>query len=191
MDRTTDPNQQANGYIPRLGTLTFGGKPDNVRGGLTNKTVTVSYLGTNSTGGDHQTLPPVFPGPTLNASGEIQPGLYQVNVDSFNFPGSPSTGFQNAVVDSSYYGFAVPMEVAEAFNNATSPPGVFNTTLFGYEIDCNATTPALTVTIGGVEFDIDPRDLNFQQPAPNQPADDHTVTCVLGVTSYPGATSVL
>lgn len=52
-----------------------------------------------------------------------------------------------------------PTSIANAVNAAFSPPATYNDTEGAYVVDCNATAPAHSITIGGTEFTINPLDM--------------------------------
>lgn len=62
-----------------------------------------------------------------------------------------STSFQ-AVVDTGNHMNLIPISVAEAVNNAFSPPGVFDVGSNIYKVDCNSTTPDFGVILDGQTF---------------------------------------
>ena len=147
--------------VPDLGYLVLGGLPSCVE--LTGKYVTVS---------NHDFRE--------NYSGmkEIVPEYWTTSVDEWHFPGSDAinTTTELIILDSGTFNVYAPNDVAEAYANAFSPPGVFNLTAGGYLVPCNATVPPLSVTIGGVEFPFDKQDLIF-------PSDATGVQCLSTVTN--------
>ncbi|KAJ7648396.1 acid protease [Mycena polygramma] len=85
---------------------------------------------------------------------------YTVDVDSCTFPGSSAltTASNNTILDSGATFNYLPTPIAVAFNALFNPPATLNATSGLYVVDCNATTPAFTATIGGTSFTVDGRD---------------------------------
>lgn len=84
--------------------------------------------------------------------------LMTLTVDGVTWGGSSngsrttnSTKFQ-AVVDTGNHMNLVPVEIAEAINKAFDPPGVFDKNKKVYVVNCNATTPAVGITLDGHTF---------------------------------------
>jgi hypothetical protein len=70
---------------------------------------------------------------------------------SMNSSITNSTSFQ-AVVDTGNHMNLLPIAVAEAINNAFSPPGLFDKDLQVYLVNCNATTPEVGIILDGRIF---------------------------------------
>ncbi|KAJ0108749.1 acid protease [Diaporthe amygdali] len=85
--------------------------------------------------------------------------LMTLTVDGITWGSSPSTGshttnstaFQ-AVVDTGNHLNLLPTTIAEAVNNAFSPPGVFDADSRVYNVHCNATPPEFGVVLDGKTF---------------------------------------
>ncbi|OAL51564.1 acid protease, partial [Pyrenochaeta sp. DS3sAY3a] len=84
--------------------------------------------------------------------------LMTLTVDGITWGNSTSnstttntTKFQ-AVVDTGNHMNLLPVEIAEAINNAFSPPGVFDEETHVYFVDCAAKTPKVGVTLDGRTF---------------------------------------
>jgi len=69
----------------------------------------------------------------------------------------------------------LPNSISSALAALYSPPAVYNQDLFAYSVPCKARAPYFAVVVGGVPFQIDPRDMI---------QDDGTGTggCVAGVS---------
>jgi hypothetical protein len=83
-----------------------------------------------------------------------------VPVDAYVFPGSvavPTNG--TAILDTGTATNKLPTAVADALNAAFDPPAVYNAAYDAYIVPCNATVPVFSVTLGGVAFVMDPRDM--------------------------------
>jgi hypothetical protein len=86
------------------------------------------------------------------------------------------------ILDSGTFNVYAPNAVAEAYANQFSPAGVLNETLGGYVVPCDAIVPSLSVTIGGVKFPFDEKDLIF-------PLDANGTQCLSTVTNGGNSTS--
>ncbi|KAJ3540372.1 hypothetical protein NM688_g6233 [Phlebia brevispora] len=123
---------------PNLGFLAFGGiAPVEV----TKTSVTVPVQGFETTSG---------------TSGFF---FYAVDVDSWVFPGSNKRHTAGSVIlDTGTTLNYVPTQIAAEFNSKFKPPATFDEDEDTYFVDCDATAPAFSATIGGVEFTVDPKD---------------------------------
>jgi len=145
LNRPTLTQEQAyNNTVPDLGAITFGGIPE---GCTTGTTVTVPNINfTTSIGGYNHSVP-----------------AYYTTSASFKFPGSKSinTTTPRIILDSGTTLIYLTNEIAEAYNKHWSPAATFDESNGIYFVDCNAKAPSLTVVIGGVEFEVDSRDLIY------------------------------
>ncbi|KAJ7069940.1 acid protease [Mycena amicta] len=117
---------------------------------------------------------------------------YAVTIDSYNFPGSESVPAAAngsftpgvTVLDTGTAINIVPGPVAAAYAASFNPPATLTTVagLRGYIVDCNATVPEFSITIGGQNFSMDARDQVF--PVIADTAGD--LICVLGTQSSGG-----
>ncbi|KAK2608322.1 hypothetical protein N8I77_006940 [Diaporthe amygdali] len=97
--------------------------------------------------------------PDVLTGGVRQITLMTLTVDGITWGSSLSTGshttnstpFQ-AVVDTGNHLNLLPTALAEAVNNAFSPPGAFDAESRLYNVDCNATTPEFGVVLDGQTF---------------------------------------
>ncbi|KAJ5894202.1 acid protease [Penicillium taxi] len=89
--------------------------------------------------------------------------FYTINIDSVSVNGKTISGAGGTdiqyIVDSgttlNYY----PTAVADAVNAAFEPAATYNSDEGAYVVDCKATAPTHTITIGGTAFTINPLDL--------------------------------
>lgn len=123
---------------PNLGFVAFGGiAPVSV----TKKSVTVPVQGFSTSSG---------------TSGFF---FYAVDVDSWVFSGSnlkPTAG--SVILDTGTTLNYVPTHIAKEFNSKFDPPATFDEDEDTFFVQCNATAPSFSATIGGVEFAVDPKD---------------------------------
>jgi hypothetical protein len=68
--------------------------------------------------------------------------------------------------------------LSKAVNNAFQPPAVFFYDFGAYFVDCDAIPPPLSITINGVDFVINPRDMIYQGVV-----DPHSHMCLSAVAS--------
>jgi hypothetical protein len=126
---------------PNLGYLAFGGIAPVA---VTNTSVTVPLQGLSV--GTNKTASSYF--------------YYTIDL-SYNFSGSQqvanATG--QAILDSGTTLAMVPTPIAQAFNALFVPPAVYNSTFSLYTVPCDATVPALSITVGGASFAVDAKDL--------------------------------
>lgn len=73
---------------------------------------------------------------------------HDVDCGRYHLGDTDSTPFQ-AVVDNGNHLNLLPTPIAEAVNNAFSPPGVFDAESHVYTVDCKATTPEFGVVLDG------------------------------------------
>lgn len=146
LNRPTLQQEEGTGTVSDLGSITFGGVPSNVP--TTGTTVTVP---------NHQ-----FPF-TIDGKNTTQPAYYTLQVDSFNFPGSGSLNTKTplTILDSGTTLIYVPDAVANAFNKHWSPPAKYSKSQGAFVVDCDATAPYFSVTIGGKTFTTTPADLIY------------------------------
>ncbi|ORX38737.1 aspartic peptidase domain-containing protein [Kockovaella imperatae] len=146
LNRPTFADQETSDVVYDLGYLVLGGLPKCIE--LTGKYVTVPNHDFNE---------------TVNGQNVTLPLWWTTTVDEWTFAGSDAinTTTELIILDSGTFNVYAPNAVAEAYANAFSPPGVYNASEGGYVVPCNATVPPLSVTIGGVEFPFDQRDLIF------------------------------
>ncbi|TVY60655.1 putative aspartic-type endopeptidase, partial [Lachnellula suecica] len=71
----------------------------------------------------------------------------------------PSTNKYQVIIDSDTTLIYMPPAIADAVAALYTPPGVWNDTIGGYSVPCNAKVPDFAVKIGGVAFPIDARDM--------------------------------
>ncbi|THG95840.1 hypothetical protein EW026_g5877 [Hermanssonia centrifuga] len=85
---------------------------------------------------------------------------YAVDIDALVFPGSTAKTTIKAptIIDTGTTLNYVPTNIAKAFNARFDPPATFVEDEDTYYVDCNATAPAFSAKIGGVEFAVDGRD---------------------------------
>jgi hypothetical protein len=167
-------SKEANSTIdPHLGYLSFGGIAPVA---VTDKTVTV----------------PVEPFAIL---GTTSPELieYFVNVTSYNFKnasqltGSGKQVFFDTGSPQSY----LPSDIVNGYAAEIDPPAQWDYDEGGYVVDCNATAPAFSVTIGGVDFSVSEKDMIVPWLLDN----NGEPICVLGMqpagSELPGYTFIL
>ncbi|KAF7795741.1 hypothetical protein EIP86_006908 [Pleurotus ostreatoroseus] len=138
LDRGSFVKETNSTFDPHLGFIAFGGiAPVPV----TRTSVTVPVQGFTTTSG---------------TSGFF---FYAVDVDSWVFPGSNRKHTAGSVIlDTGTTLNFVPTQIAQEFNSKFDPPATFDADEDTYFVDCNATAPAFSATIGGVEFAVDPKD---------------------------------
>ena len=118
------------------GYLAFGGLPPvNSTGGWSNTTIQKMTL----------------------SSGSQDYAFYTMTPDGFSINGNSTKTTDQYIVDSGTTLLYAESSVAQAINNAFSPPGVLDAGY--YNVDCNATAPQTGVTIGGTTFLINGTDL--------------------------------
>lgn len=157
MNRGSFAAQANSTYDPNLGYLAFGG----IAPVATTKTaVTVPVQGYAA------------------SSGATEYFFYTVDIDAYTFNGSSKlTGSgKQAILDTGTTLNYVPTSVAKKYNAKFVPPAKFVKDEDTYYVDCNATVPAFSVTIGGTEFAIDGKD----QILPAGTDDDGNVVCISG-----------
>ncbi|KAJ6457398.1 aspartic peptidase domain-containing protein [Mycena vitilis] len=127
-----------------LGFLAFGGMPPVT---LDKTAVTVPVQGYSASTGEPSSTDAVF-------------FYYTIDVESYVFPGSTkvSTASNNTIVDSGTTLNLVPSKVAKAYNAQFEPKATLDKESGLYLVDCNATVPAFSVTLGGKSFPVDARD---------------------------------
>ncbi|KAJ6599758.1 acid protease, partial [Mycena vulgaris] len=148
LDRPTLEQQANESFTPHLGFLSFGGiVPVPVL--ETSVTAPVQEYAFDSAG---LLLPSDAP--------EAQFFWYSLDIDSYTFPGSETlvTKSNKTFTDSGSTLNIVPSHVAAAYNAQFNPPATFDAASDTYIVACNATAPRFGVVIGGMAFDIDPRD---------------------------------
>ena len=85
---------------------------------------------------------------------------YVTSVDGFSYTGAPAAaGKGQYVVDTGTVPVIIDKENADRFNALFDPPGWYNETIGGYFVQCNATAPELGVSIAGVSFQTNAKDL--------------------------------
>lgn len=91
-------------------------------------------------------------------SGSSQYMYYTINIDAYIFNGSTAlTGSgKKAILDTGTTFNYLPTALVEAYNSRFVPPA--NHDGNWYFVNCNATAPIFEVRIGGIAFNIDPRD---------------------------------
>lgn len=138
MDRANFTEETNSTFTPNLGVIAFGGiAPVPV----TKSSVTVPVQG------------------FVTSSGTTGLFFYSVDVDSYVFTGSNRLKTAGQVIlDTGTTLNYVPTPIAKAFNAQFKPPAKFVEDEDTFYVDCNAQAPSLSVTIGGVEFAVDPRD---------------------------------
>jgi len=145
LNRPTLTEEEAyNNTVPDLGAITFGGIPE---GCTTDTTVTVPNINfTTSIGGYNHSVP-----------------AYYTTSSTFKFPGSKSinTTTPRIILDSGTTLIYLTDEIATEYNKHWNPPAQFVKEDGIYFVDCNAKAPSLTVVIGGVDFEVDSRDLIY------------------------------
>lgn len=94
------------------------------------------------------------------SSGGSEFFYYAVDIDALVFPGSTAKTTIKAptIIDTGTTLNYVPTNIAKAFNARFDPPATFVEDEDTYYVDCNATAPAFSAKIGGVEFAVDGRD---------------------------------
>jgi hypothetical protein len=91
---------------------------------------------------------------------EIDFHTYNIPIDGFAIPSQPSLANKkmNVLIDSGTPTMNLPKDIAKAFNSGWIPPAK-NDRLQGWLVECNAKPPKFAVTIGGTNFEVDPKDL--------------------------------
>jgi len=118
------------------GFLAFGGLPPvNPTGGWANTTIQKMKL----------------------SSGSQDYAFYTMTPDGFSINGNSTKTTDQYIVDSGTTLVYAASSVAQAINNAFSPPAVLDSGY--YNVNCNATAPQTGVTIGGTTFFINATDL--------------------------------
>ncbi|KAJ7636639.1 acid protease [Roridomyces roridus] len=107
---------------------------------------------------------------------------YALDVDGYTFSGSTAvvTKSNSTIVDSGTTINLLPTAVADAYNAQFIPPGFLDPVSGLFVVPCNATAPAFTVHVGGVAFDIDPRDQVIPQQNTTAGAEPGSIFCVSG-----------
>ncbi|KAJ7860410.1 aspartic peptidase domain-containing protein [Mycena olivaceomarginata] len=120
---------------PNLGFIAFGGMPPV---DLDKTAVTVPVQGYSASTGEPSSTDAVF-------------FYYTVDVDAYTFPGSTkvATSNNNTILDSGTTLNLVPTKVAKAYNAQFVPKATLDRDSGLYFVDCNATVPAFSVTLGG------------------------------------------
>ncbi|WVF69100.1 hypothetical protein IAT40_003874 [Kwoniella sp. CBS 6097] len=184
LNRATRQQEQSTGPTQDLGQLTLGGLPDiplsdisvtvpNLIMPLPKKLAPASQDG-NTTDTSNPTNGTVISDtsecyiPQNCTVGHVQGASkwWAVPVTSWNFPGSDklnASAVYDAVtiLDSGTGLMTLPNDVAEGVAAAFDPPGIFNSTISFYTVDCNATAPDFSVTIADVTFTVDKKDLIY------------------------------
>jgi hypothetical protein len=119
---------------------------------------------------------------------------WNINIDSYNFPNSSnfelSGSGKQAIVDSGTGVTKLPTNISQAVNDAFRPPATLIEELGLYIVNCNATAPDFSVTIGGVKFPVGPQDLIVPTGIV-----DGTAICASGIQpggdAVPGALFIL
>lgn len=141
LDRGTFSQRENSTFVAPLGYLTFGGTPSSAQVPVTKTAVTV---------------------PIQRVKSKHEGSLffyYYVDVDSYVFPGSNKVKTAGkSILDTGTTLTYVPTAVAKAFNAQFKPPATFVKDEDTYYVDCNATAPSFSVTIGGKSFTVDGRD---------------------------------
>ncbi|KAF8166541.1 aspartic peptidase domain-containing protein [Mycena galopus ATCC 62051] len=145
-----------------LGFLAFGGMPPV---DLDKTAVTVPIQGYSASTGDPSNKNAVFL-------------YYTVDVEGYTFPGSTkvTTKNNNTIVDSGTTLNYLPNDVAKAYNERFVPKAKLDEDSGLWFVDCNATVPAFSVTLGGKSFPIDARD----QILENGTDDAGNLLCISG-----------
>ncbi|KAJ5949353.1 hypothetical protein N7454_000937 [Penicillium verhagenii] len=107
--------------------------------------------------------------------------FYTINIDYVSINGVEVSGSGGStyqyIVDSgttlNYY----PTSVAAAVNAAFSPAAVYSDDEGAYVVDCDATAPTHTITIGGTTFTINPLDMILYAGTD----DDGNAVCITGI----------
>ncbi|KAJ5630926.1 acid protease [Penicillium longicatenatum] len=107
--------------------------------------------------------------------------FYTINIDSMSINGKAISGSGGSdiqyIVDSgttlNYY----PTSVADAVNAAFDPAAVYSDDEGAYVVDCDATAPTHTITIGGTAFTINPLDMILYAGTD----DDGNAVCISGI----------
>ena len=85
--------------------------------------------------------------------------FYAVDVETFNFKGaSRQSPLDSVILDTGTTLNYIPTHLAAEFAKAFKPPATLNEDEDLFYVDCDATAPAFSATIGGVEFKVDPKD---------------------------------
>jgi hypothetical protein len=147
---------------PNLGFIAFGGMPPV---DLDKTAVTVPVQGYSASTGEPSSTDAVF-------------FYYTVDVDAYTFPGSTkvATSNNNTILDSGTTLNLVPTKVAKAYNAQFVPKATLDRDSGLYFVDCNATVPAFSVTLGGKVFPIDARDQILDAGTD----DDGNTVCITG-----------
>ncbi|KAJ7308516.1 acid protease [Mycena albidolilacea] len=145
-----------------LGFIAFGGMPPV---DLDKTAVTVPVQGYSASTGEPSSTDAVF-------------FYYTVDVDAYTFPGSTkvATSNNNTILDSGTTLNLVPTKVAKAYNAQFVPKATLDRDSGLYFVDCNATVPAFSVTLGGKVFPIDARDQILDAGTD----DDGNTVCITG-----------
>ncbi|EIN11159.1 acid protease [Punctularia strigosozonata HHB-11173 SS5] len=156
LDRGTIADEESGDEKPNKGVLAFGGiAPVSV----TNTTASAPVL--------------LFSGFVPNAKADV---FYGVTVDSYVFPGSTALSTRSfAVLDTGTALSFIPTPIVQAVVEKFVPSATVQDDVFF--VDCNATAPAFAVTIAGIEFAVDPKDLIL----PGGIDDDGNDICISGV----------
>ena len=112
-----------------------------------------------------------------SSSGVFGYFFYTVEIDAYKYAGASAnlTGSgKQAILDTGTTLNYLPTDVAADFNSKFTPPAV-NQDGF-WIVDCNATAPVFTATIGGVDFTVDPRD----NILPSGTDEDGAPVCISG-----------
>ncbi|RDW58891.1 hypothetical protein BP6252_13367 [Coleophoma cylindrospora] len=150
------------------GQLVLGGTVEGVP--VTGTKATVPMLGFNP-----QTLDFPYDKPDKNYV------FYSLKVDSFNFPGSGEINQTDyyAFLDSGTYQNFFPGPIVQAYAKSVSPPATAAGNGY-YDVDCKATVPDFSVTIGGTKFTMDHSDI-ISFVSTGDPSDPSTWVCQLGM----------
>jgi hypothetical protein len=102
--------------------------------------------------------------------------FYTVDVAAITFPGSKNVSTKIApILDSGTTLAYLPDDVAAAYNAQWKPAATFDADQDIYFVNCNATAPPMSVTIGNATFTVDPRDNILPSVNP-----DGSITCISG-----------
>ncbi|KAF2428091.1 acid protease [Tothia fuscella] len=91
--------------------------------------------------------------------------VYAINADALVIGGTSRVQTRQYIVDSGTTLSLIPFADAEAYHALFSPPAKYNEEFGLYEVDCNASPPALSIRIGGVELAFDRQNALFTSPS--------------------------
>jgi hypothetical protein len=143
---TIAQEENYNASVYDLGSITFGGIPTNIP--ITKTTVTVPNLNFTS---------------RIDGENVTTPAYYTTTASSVNFPGSEqlNTTIPTIILDSGTTLVYLPDKIADAYNSHWNPAAQYDPSSGIYFVDCDAVAPKLNITIGGVDFKFDSRDLVY------------------------------